>query len=179
MARARRLEVFQAQFGFYDTVVAAPSQAAALRVWGARQNLFANGQAQLTTDERAVAAALAHPEVPLRRPVGSDGPFELEPKALPKIPDAPRKPPVRPTPGARTAPAPKPAADRTALDAAEAALRMLDEGRKREEGELQRRQEALDAERDEARQAWVVARKAATTAVVEARRAYRRTGGEA
>ena len=30
----RKLKVFQTQFGFFDTVLAAPSQAAALRAWG-------------------------------------------------------------------------------------------------------------------------------------------------
>ena len=68
----RKLKVFQAQFGFYDTVVAAPSQAAALRAWGMHQNLFASGEATVTTDEAAVAAAIAHPETPLRRAVGSN-----------------------------------------------------------------------------------------------------------
>ncbi|RYF99054.1 MAG: cell envelope biogenesis protein TolA, partial [Caulobacteraceae bacterium] len=71
--------MFQAQFGFYDTVVAAPSQAAALRAWGVRQNLFADGTARLTDDSQAVEAALAHPETPLRRAVGSSEPFALEP----------------------------------------------------------------------------------------------------
>ena len=71
----RRLKVFQAQFGFYDTVVAAPSQAAALRAWGTRQDLFASGDARRATDEAAVAAALAHPETLLRRAVGSADPF--------------------------------------------------------------------------------------------------------
>lgn len=60
----RKLKVFQAQFGFYDTVVAAPSQAAALRAWGTHQDLFASGAATVTTDEAAIAAALAHPETP-------------------------------------------------------------------------------------------------------------------
>jgi hypothetical protein len=32
-----KLKVFQAQFGFYDTVVTAPSQAAALCAWGVSQ----------------------------------------------------------------------------------------------------------------------------------------------
>ncbi len=54
---ARKLKVFQAQMGFYDTVVAASSQAAALRAWGTRQNLFASGDAALTTEASAVAAA--------------------------------------------------------------------------------------------------------------------------
>jgi hypothetical protein len=69
--KARKLKVFQAQFGFYDTVVAAPSQAAALRAWGTRQNLFASGDAKVVTDEAAVAAATAQPETPLRRAIGS------------------------------------------------------------------------------------------------------------
>ncbi len=63
---ARRLKVFQAQFGFYDSVVAAPSQVAALRAWGAHQNLFSDGGARVATDEQAIEAALAQPEVPLR-----------------------------------------------------------------------------------------------------------------
>jgi hypothetical protein len=41
-----KLKAYQAQIGFYDTVVAAPSQAAALRVWGVRQNLFAGDEAR-------------------------------------------------------------------------------------------------------------------------------------
>ena len=49
----RKLKVFQAQFGFYDTVVAAPSRAAALRAWGTHQNLFASGEAKVATDEAA------------------------------------------------------------------------------------------------------------------------------
>src|SRR5205085_10312942 len=62
VARARKLKVFQAQIGFYDTVVAAPSQAAALRAWGIRQNLFADGLARTTDEPQAVEAALATPE---------------------------------------------------------------------------------------------------------------------
>jgi hypothetical protein len=65
----RKLMVFQSQFGFYDTVVAASSQAAALRAWGTHQNLLP-AAARVTTDEAAMAAALDHPEVPLRRAVG-------------------------------------------------------------------------------------------------------------
>ena len=88
---ARKLKVFQAQFGFYDTVVAAPSRAAALRAWGTRQDLFASGDATETSDAAAIAAATAQPETPLRRAVGSTDPFALEPTNLPKVPDAPKK----------------------------------------------------------------------------------------
>lgn len=127
MAKPRqpKLKVFQAQFGFFDTVVAAPSQAAALSAWGARQNLFASGDARTTEDEAAVAAALEHPGTPLRRAVGSNDPFQLKAASLPSIPAAPKRTSAK-TP-AKIKAAPKPAADRSALDAAEAALREIEE----------------------------------------------------
>ena len=175
---ARKLKVFQAQFGFYDTVVAASSQAAALRAWGTHQNLFASGEATVTTDEAAITAALQHPETPLRRAVGSNDAFQLEPASLPKVPDAPKRPVAKPAAKAKPALPPKPPADRTALDAAEAALRQLDEARKREEADLRRRQDALDAEKSTAQAAYVEGRKAATAAVVAARKAYRSAGDE-
>jgi hypothetical protein len=174
-----RLKVFQAQFGFYDTVVAAPSQAAALRAWGIHQNLFAGGQARITEDPQAVEAALAHPETPLKRAVGSTEPFALEATSLPKVPDIPKPKPAG-KPAAKAAPVspPRPPADRTALDAAEARLQKLDEDRKREEAQLRRRQEDLDRERDAAQAAYVEGRRAATGAVVAARQAYRQAGGK-
>src|SRR5580692_9638636 len=140
MARVRKLKVFEAQIGFYDTVVAAPSQAAALRAWGTHQNLFADGQARLAKDKAAVEAALAHPEVLLRRAVGSTDAFALTPTGLPKVP-APAKAkgkskrePRKPEP---------PPVDRSKLDAAEAELLRLDEERKTEEAALQREVDAL------------------------------------
>ena len=179
MAKApvRKLKVFQAQFGFYDTVVAAPSQAAALRAWGVNQNLFASGEAAITTDAAAIAAATAHPETPLRRAVGSAEPFALEPTSLPSVPDAPRRSPKRVS--ARTeAPAPeRPRADRSKLDAAETALTALDEDRKREEADFRRQADDLERRRAAAQDAYVTARKAATARVVEARNAFRKAGG--
>ncbi len=174
--KARRLKVFQAQFGFYDTVVAAPSRAAALRAWGMHQDLFASGQAQEVTDEASVAAALAHPETPLRRAVGSKDAFELEPSGLPKVPDAPkqsRRAPAR----AEPAPPARPKADRSKLDAAEAALAQLDERRKAEEQGFRREEAAFEARRDAAQDAYVEARKRATAAVVAARHDYRKAEG--
>jgi hypothetical protein len=177
-ARSRKLKVFQAQFGFYDTVVAAPSQAAALRAWGTHQNLFASGDARVTTDEAAVKAAIEHPETPLRRAVGSNDPFEVEPRSLPNVPDAPKRPPPAKAKAkpASTAKA-RPPADRSRLDAAEKALRDLDVRRKAEEADLRREEEALEDKKSKAQAAYVEARKAATSAVVEAREAYRKAGG--
>ena len=177
-ARARRLKVFQAQFGFYDSVVAAPSQAAALRAWGTHQNLFADGQARITTDPKAVEVALAHPETPLLRAVGSDDAFALKPTALPKVPDAPKRASAKPAAKANSDPRPKAQADRSALDAAEAALRKLDDARKREEADLRQRQDELDQGKADAQAAYVEGRKTATAAVVDARQAYRKAGGD-
>jgi hypothetical protein len=175
---SRKLKVFQAQFGFFDTVLAAPSQAAALRAWGTHRNLFATGHAKLATDEAAIAAALDHPGMLLRRAVGSNEPFALEPTSLPKIPDAPedlRPPASKGKPKAEAVRLPP--ADRSRLDAAETALGELDERRKQEEADWRRQQEELDAKRTAAQQTYVEARKKATAAVVAARDAYRKAGG--
>ena len=173
----RRLKVFQAQVGFYDTVVAAPSQAAALRAWGIHQNLFADGRARLTDDAKAIAAALRHPETPLRRAVGTNDPFAIEPTGLPKVPAAPKRPAER---AAKAKPPPpmKRPADRSGLDAAEAALRRVDEDRRQEEAAFRRRQDDLDAARAEAQSGYVDQRARASAAVVEARKAYLKAGGE-
>ena len=183
MPKTRELKVFQAQFGFFDTVLAAPSQAAALRVWGTHRNLFATGHAKAATDEAAIAAALEHPGTLLRRALGSSEPFALEPTSLPKIPDLPKGVPASKSPASKAKPKPKPEpvrrppADRSRLNAAEAALGSLDDQRKREEADLRRQQEELDAKRAAAQESYVDARKKATAAVVAARNAYRKAGG--
>ena len=172
----RKLKVFQAQFGFYDTVVAAPSQVAALRAWETRQNLFASGDAKVTTDAAATAAALEQPLTPLRRAVGSNDPFQLEPASLPKIADSPESRPAKPLSEAR--PKARPPPDRAALDAAEAALDALEQARKREEKGFRARQAKLDAALTSAQETYVRKRTAAAAAVTQARTAYRRAGGE-
>ncbi len=174
---SRRLKVFQAQFGFYDSVVAASSQAAALRAWGVRQNLFADGRAQITDDRQAVEAALAHPETPLRRAVGTRDAFALEPTSLPRAPEAPTRPAAKSVATPRSAQPPKPPADRSRLDGAEAKLRKVDEARKVEEADFRRREAELEKAREAAQVRYVAARKTATAAVVAARGAFREAGG--
>jgi hypothetical protein len=175
----RTLKVYQARFGFYDSVVAASSQAAALRAWGIHQNLFSTGLAKVTEDPQAVEAARAHPGVPLKRAAGSSDPFMLEPASLPTVPAEAGKGVRKATGRSPTAKAPaKPPADRSRLDAAEARLRDLDERNARQEADLRRQQEALDAEQSAAHAAYVEDRKATTAAVVAARQAYRKAGGK-
>ena len=177
-SRQPKLKVFQAQFGFFDTVVAAPSQAAALRAWGIHQNLFANGEAKTTDDKAAVAAALAHPETPLRRAVGSSEPFQLEPTSLPKVPNVPRQAAAKTTTKTKAALPSKPPPDRSRLDVAEAALHRLDEARKFEEAGFRRRQSELDQAKANAQATYVEGHKKAMTAVVALRKAYQAEGGE-
>ena len=79
-------KVYQAHLGFYDTIIAAPSQTSALAAWGSSQNLFRIGLAKLADDPKAIEAALAKPGIVLRRPAGSTVPFSEHPP-LPKIPN--------------------------------------------------------------------------------------------
>jgi len=183
-SRQNESKVFQAQFGFFDTVLAAPSQAAALRAWGTHRNLFATGHAKLATDETAIAAALEDPGTLLRRAVGSNDPFSVEPTSLPKVPDLaaampePESPPkAKPQPKPKPKPVRKPSPDRSQLNVAETALQELDDQHVREEADLRRQQEELDAKRAAAQQRYIEARKRATAEVTAAREAYRKAGG--
>lgn len=72
---APKLKVFRTHLGFYDLIVAAPSQKAALTAWGAGSNLFAQGFASAVTDPQLTQAALAKPGVVLKRQFGSRDEF--------------------------------------------------------------------------------------------------------
>ena len=189
----RKLKVFQTRIGFHDIVVAAASRAAALRAFGTRRDLFAQGLASEVTDPALVEAALAQPDTPLRRPAGSDVPFSVAPQR-PTIaalgPEetasedgaapAPKKPTERPPP------------DRSKLDAAEARLAELteaaDEGKaeleeqlkalEEEERELRARRDAFDADAVAKRKAWRDQRAEAEETVARERRAYVKAGGK-
>ena len=169
----RHLKVFQAHLGFYDTAVAAPSRAAALKAWGSRQNLFREGVASETKDPQAVTAALAKPGVVLRRPVGSNAAFSENP-GLPQIPKASKKtppakiqaksqppeppprhepprlqlvpPPSKPQPAPKPRPAARPQANRGPVEAAEKALAELKHEEQRALEAIDKRKAALDEE---------------------------------
>ncbi|UDL95101.1 hypothetical protein LGH83_02280 [Lichenihabitans sp. PAMC28606] len=189
---AKSLKVYQAQFGFYDSVVAAANQKAALRAWGTHQNLFAEGQAHVATDEAAIAAALSQPDVPLKRAVGSTDPFGLKP-GLPQIPDLPpsrekkaaRRQAAPATAAAQVVraspkPAPKPQPpppDRRRLDAAEAAMRTLEDERHRQTQAFEQRRTELARDVAEAQSRWDARKRAAQKDFDAADGAYRKAGG--
>jgi colicin import membrane protein len=79
---APKLKVFRTHLGFYDMIVAAPSQKAALEAWGASPHLFSKGFAAVETAPRLVTAALKKPGVVLRRQFGSKGDFQESAVAL-------------------------------------------------------------------------------------------------
>ncbi len=124
MPRAARLKVYRTSAGFEDAYVPAPSQAAALRAWGARGDLFALGEAAGVTDAELMAEPLARPGEVMRRPRGD----------MAAMLAATPKPPGGNTAGAKRSgtppapPQPPPPPDRRALDAAE---RVLSEARDR------------------------------------------------
>lgn len=55
-----RTKVFRTQIGVTDWVVATSSQQAALDAWDVSRNLFATGEATLTDDPKAIAAAMTN-----------------------------------------------------------------------------------------------------------------------
>ena len=170
---ARALKVFRTTIGFHEAIVAAPSQAAALRAWDVRENLFTGGMASLTDDPAAVEAATARPGEVLRRPTGSPGPFAVEP-------DAPAMPPParRAAPGKRAAKAePPPPPDRSALDAAEKALAGEEADHARALQALEDERAKLDARRSALETAHERRRAGLSEALDQARRAYAKAGG--
>lgn len=151
-----KLKVFRAQMGFFESVVAAPSQKAALDAWGVRQNLFGEGLAKVADDPEAIKAALAAPGQPLRRPAGSDGGFERADAPATRLPRPPKtKAPLkakakesRPPEPSRPKPSPPPS--RADLDAAERAVRDLETEHRAAMEEIARARRELDTRADAA-----------------------------
>lgn len=183
----RKLKVFQTRIGFHDIVVASASRAGALRAWGTRRDLFAQGLAEIVSDPSVIELALAQPETPLRRPAGSSDPFTVDP-GRPKIAEI--------DPGAESnggsGKRPKPPPDRSKLDAAEATLARVNEDYKRDLASIQAQLKALDKEELALRarrtslgkdamtreKEWRQRRSKAEQAVERERKAYRKDGGK-
>lgn len=61
-------KVFRTHIGFQDWVVAAASRKAALAAWNVKRDLFASGEAEETTDPKAVKAAMSDIGKPVAMP---------------------------------------------------------------------------------------------------------------
>jgi hypothetical protein len=86
---AQRLRVYRTHLGFYDAIVAAPSQKAALSAWGVHQNLFHDGLASVVGDDEIIRLAKSRPGVVLRRVYGSKEKYAATPRS-PRPSDIPR-----------------------------------------------------------------------------------------
>src|SRR5579863_4572132 len=80
-----KLKTYTTEQGFFELAIAAPSRAAALRAWGMKHDLFAQGLARQTGDKAAIVATMAKPGTVLRRPLGAKTVFGVEAE-LPKVP---------------------------------------------------------------------------------------------
>lgn len=159
MARSQRLNVYVTPAGFYDAVIAAPNQKAALEAWGAQADLFAQKLAEAETDQAWRAKALASPGEVLKKPRGDAA--ELLARPAPAKRAAAKK---SATPAGKlrpSTPPPKPPADRSKLDDAEAAVEHASgELQKVRDAFAQQRSELEEAERLAVRDAQAVADKA-------------------
>jgi hypothetical protein len=90
-----KLKTFTTEQGFFELAVAAPSRAAALRAWGMKHDLFAQGFARQTGDRAVITATMAKPGTVLRRPLGAKTVFGVEAE-LPKVPLGKARMPQKP-----------------------------------------------------------------------------------
>lgn len=155
----RKLKVYQTSQGFYDLAIAAPSMKAALEAWGAGSNLFHQGFAKESDDDKVIAAAITKPGIVLLRPVGSDAPFR-EHAELPttlSVDAKPRKDKARPPKlQARKTRKVDEKAERRAAD-------LFEKERARREQQLQKEEEAA-AKANEQRKAAIMKAKTALEA---------------
>ena len=170
---ARKLKTYVTSVGFFDLAIAAPSMKAALQAWGSNSNLFHQGFASEVTDGPAVEATMARPGIVLRRPVGTNKPFEEDASLPTDIADARedtakrRKPQERPPREIDRKAARKAAPDDGRAERKREAARRKEEAarekaRKRREQAVAKAQAALDeAERDHARKAAAIAKERA------------------
>jgi hypothetical protein len=175
MVATRPLKVFRTHLGFFDTIVAVPSMKAALEAWGAKQNLFHEGLAEVTNDPKAVMAALAKPGVVLRRAAGSGAAFTEDPD-LPML-RATRRAKTAKAAGQHKLPLPRPEpkpVDRRKLDAAKKALDELESEERRVLGELWRKRAAAEAEEARAKRDFARRRRDAEDRLEQEQRAYDR-----
>src|SRR5882757_2591862 len=148
---AKKLKIYETSLGFFDLAIAAPSMKAALEAWGADSNLFHQGAAKQSEDPDVVAATMAKPGVMLKRPVGSNGPFQEHAELPTNLDDAG----ARPSKAARK-PAgrePKKTSSRPADKAAEQKAVAYEREQKRRDREWAREEAARQKEREHRQQA--------------------------
>src|SRR3954462_9050655 len=143
----RPLKVFRTPVGFYDAVVAAPSQKAALAAWGTTTNLFASGDACVVEDPALQAEALAHPGEVIKKSRG-----DVAAMLGPEPPKRPARPARQQTLRAAEKPKARRTRDRSRLDAAERALADAENALEVELSQVARMRADIDQGEHDARQ---------------------------
>ena len=146
----RALKVFKLPVGFHDAYVAAPSQKAAAEAWGSDIAVFARGEAELVTDPELVKEPLASPGKVIKRLRGTAAEqiAALGPDQAPSSPKGARTSPANGKSKAKPSPKPKPRPSRTALEAAEQALKAVEDQQRQARQELAELEAALARERE-------------------------------
>lgn len=183
-----KLKVYRAEIGgAHEWIVAAPSQKAAAAIWGTDTDVFTNGRGGPTTIPALVDAAMKDPGTPLRRVLGKKGPFGPIPKsgdvetwklALQAEGLKPGKrekpaPPPKPARAEKPKPEPKPKKDRSALDAAEAALKAFEAEMKARDHDMADEAKAMTQRHAAAKKQMLAKRDALKDAVAAATKLYR------
>ena len=184
MPRQSKLKLFRTAIGFHDAYVAAPSQKAALEVWGSESNLFAVGAAERVDNPEVMREALARPGEVIKRTRGTMAEhLAALPKASPRgrsrsaakdedAEPAPRR--ARPSKPKASRAKPKPRPKRTSLDRAEAARAAAERRHGEERETLAKQQAQLDRARRKLEAAQTRERERLEARVDAARTAYER-----
>jgi hypothetical protein len=164
-----KLKTYTAEIdGLHDWIVAAPNQQAALDAFGVNQNLFAQGEAGVTSDPSLAKAAAEKPGVPLRRM--KDGKGAWEPAGGGADWSAALDASIAKTPKQKPP-------SRRALDEAEAALKGFEAERRGEIANLEVQVAALTKRLDQARAAFGQRRGELQAVVDKAAADYEARGG--
>lgn len=152
------IKVYRTPIGFHDAYVAAPSQKAALKAWGADADLFARGVAEVVTDAALTAEPLARPGEVIKRLRGSAA---EQLAAAPPVERKQRKAePEEPIRSIKRAKAPAPRPVRDDVEAAEAALATAEDRHRAAERQLAAEEAALAERRRALRAEWSAEREA-------------------
>lgn len=160
-----KLKVYMTRIGVRDWLVAASSQKEALKAWDIDRNLFASGDARVTTDPTHVQVAMRNPGIPVAAPGRVVAPEEksnvvqftgkrVAREAKAEVEQKPAKH-EKPAKGAKkkhrvnadqlSLPMPK-KVDRSKLEAAEQELKAFERDTSRERAEIEKRKRSLELE---------------------------------
>jgi hypothetical protein len=159
-----RLKVYMTRIGVRDWLVAASSQKEALKAWDIDRNLFASGDARVTSDPTHVQIAMRNPGIPVAAPgrvvapeeksnvvqftgkrVAREVKGEVDEKPVKHEKAGKRAKSKKDNSAQLSLPIPK-KVDRSKLEAAERELKEFEREATRDKAEIEKRKRAIDLE---------------------------------